>query len=319
MWRSQTISLEADIIRSLFLIPNAAPVGSVDLIFLFGKPHSLLHQRTLLLFPGKTLLPIRRTIHDVRPAMTDIHVPGIDQPITVFAGVFAPVDPDNSRPRCTEIVLRNFPDVRGQRVLDAGTGTGVLAIKAIQEGASTAIAFDSNPIAVANARWNVQARGFTDKVEIHNANHKTHALQEWAQRSDILLSIAPTSDMSDEWAHTLHQLPVLLRGNTHDPENLLPRTVFRLPHLHTAIVGYPDQKRDELFGLIRPHGWELVHHYPPTSVDQRDAFGAFVLRRPQPLPHRQDSSSAFDFWMTFHPATATAGFRQKRHLLHAAA
>ena len=57
----------------------------------------------------------------------------------------------------TRLALRLLVDAvaEGDRVLDVGTGTGVLAIAACRLGARSAFAVDTNPKAVANARENV--------------------------------------------------------------------------------------------------------------------------------------------------------------------
>jgi release factor glutamine methyltransferase len=54
-------------------------------------------------------------------------------------------------------------DLRGKRVADAGTGTGILALAAARAGAAHVIATDINPNAARNAAENARANGF-DKV-----------------------------------------------------------------------------------------------------------------------------------------------------------
>ena len=57
-------------------------------------------------------------------------------------------------------------DLVGQRVLDVGCGTGVLAIAAAHLGASTVTAIDIEPAAVAATERNVDANEVSDRVEV---------------------------------------------------------------------------------------------------------------------------------------------------------
>ena len=60
-------------------------------------------------------------------------------------------------------------DVIGRRVIDVGTGSGVLAIAAARLGASSVIALDHDPDALLNARENV-ARNGVSTVEVREAD-----------------------------------------------------------------------------------------------------------------------------------------------------
>jgi ribosomal protein L11 methyltransferase len=60
-------------------------------------------------------------------------------------------------------------DVSGRRVIDVGTGSGVLAIAAARLGASSVIALDHDPDALLNARENV-ARNGVSTVEVREAD-----------------------------------------------------------------------------------------------------------------------------------------------------
>lgn len=55
---------------------------------------------------------------------------------------------------------------RGARVLDLGTGSGILAIAAAKLGASAVLALDTDPLAVKIAKENVQANGVSKTVEV---------------------------------------------------------------------------------------------------------------------------------------------------------
>ena len=55
-------------------------------------------------------------------------------------------------------------DLRGKRVLDVGTGTGILALAAARAGAENVVAADINPNASLNAEENARANGFGGRV-----------------------------------------------------------------------------------------------------------------------------------------------------------
>ena len=54
----------------------------------------------------------------------------------------------------------------GERVLDAGTGTGVLAVAALKLGAASALGFDIDPWAHVNATENALLNGVADRFEV---------------------------------------------------------------------------------------------------------------------------------------------------------
>lgn len=67
----------------------------------------------------------------------------------------------------TRLVLRSLPPLikQGQKVLDAGAGTAILAIAAAKLGASEVIAFDIDPWTAENARENIQQNGVASTVQ----------------------------------------------------------------------------------------------------------------------------------------------------------
>jgi ribosomal protein L11 methyltransferase len=56
--------------------------------------------------------------------------------------------------------------LRGARVLDAGTGSGVLALAALALGARSAVGFDLDPVAVREARSNAERNGFAARLRL---------------------------------------------------------------------------------------------------------------------------------------------------------
>lgn len=65
------------------------------------------------------------------------------------------------------VVLLQSRDASGLRVVDVGTGSGVLAITAAKLGAASVSAMDNDPDAVENARENIVANGVETRVEAH--------------------------------------------------------------------------------------------------------------------------------------------------------
>jgi ribosomal protein L11 methyltransferase len=64
---------------------------------------------------------------------------------------------------CLEI-LENLPDIIGKKVLDLGSGTGILAIAALKLGAASALCVDISAEAVATAQTNCEINGVADRV-----------------------------------------------------------------------------------------------------------------------------------------------------------
>ena len=58
----------------------------------------------------------------------------------------------------------------GERVLDLGTGSGILAIAAVKLGAAACLAADIDPVAVEAARANVAANGVQDIVQVERGS-----------------------------------------------------------------------------------------------------------------------------------------------------
>lgn len=74
----------------------------------------------------------------------------------------------------TRLMLRELEsiDFKGKHVLDAGTGTGILAIAAVKLGAGKVIGFDNDPLCEINAKENVLINRTAKVVEIRLGGHE---------------------------------------------------------------------------------------------------------------------------------------------------
>ncbi|UCE64598.1 MAG: 50S ribosomal protein L11 methyltransferase, partial [Nitrospirota bacterium] len=69
----------------------------------------------------------------------------------------------------TQLLLEWLEEVisREQRVLDVGTGSGILAMVALKLGASFALGIDHDPIAIACAREYARVNNFAENLQLH--------------------------------------------------------------------------------------------------------------------------------------------------------
>jgi len=67
---------------------------------------------------------------------------------------------------CLVLLDEAIADTRPGRVLDIGTGTGILAVAAVKLGAGLVVGLDVDPDAIAAARVNATRNGCADRVEL---------------------------------------------------------------------------------------------------------------------------------------------------------
>ncbi|MEF8866405.1 MAG: 50S ribosomal protein L11 methyltransferase [Salinibacter sp.] len=161
---------------------------------------------------------------DVPPAHADATVLRIDPKMSFGTGHHA----------TTRLALRLLADALqpGGRVLDVGTGTGVLAIAACQTGAGAVLGVDTNPDAVRNARDNARENDVTDCVTVREG------------------SVEEAPDAGHDLVAANITRRVLL--------GLMPDLVSRLAPDGTLLLsGLLQPQRDSMLAAVRDHALAL--------------------------------------------------------------
>jgi len=83
--------------------------------------------------------------------------------IIMAAGAFGSGEHETTA-SCLEI-LEKHPDIKGARILDLGSGTGILSIAALKLGAKSALCVDIDPLAVATCQRNCDINHVNSQVE----------------------------------------------------------------------------------------------------------------------------------------------------------
>ncbi|MBN1566586.1 MAG: 50S ribosomal protein L11 methyltransferase [Acidobacteria bacterium] len=96
-----------------------------------------------------------------------------------FKGIELVIDPKRAfgtgYHATTQLILEWLEDnIRGgERILDVGTGTGILAMAAIRLGASSALAIDNDPVALECACEYAESNGFGAELELRVASFES--------------------------------------------------------------------------------------------------------------------------------------------------
>lgn len=83
--------------------------------------------------------------------------------LVMAAGAFGSGEHETTA-SCLE-AIENLPQLEGARVLDLGSGTGILAIAALKLGAKSALCLDIDPGAIETCRINAEINDVADHVE----------------------------------------------------------------------------------------------------------------------------------------------------------
>jgi len=97
--------------------------------------------------------------------------------------------------------LSDKKNVDGKSVLDLGTGSGVLSLIALSNGAIRAVATDINPYAIANVDYNAKLLGLTDKLDVRLVsmdNVGAYSVIRKDEKFDLIVSNPPQGDQVPE-------------------------------------------------------------------------------------------------------------------------
>ncbi len=96
------------------------------------------------------------------PVTRWVRVEEFETELALFESVFwEPADTTSLRK-----LIRETPLVRGRKVLEIGTGSGLVSLACLRAGASAVLATDINPQAVRNAVYNAEKLGLLDRFEV---------------------------------------------------------------------------------------------------------------------------------------------------------
>jgi len=133
------------------------------------------------------LIPLRRLqriLTDMRRAREGIFLDILNGTITILPHVYVPADIS------VPTMFAQYGEImKDKKILDMGTGTGVLAIMAAKFGADKVIATDINPNSVANAKLNVQRFGLSSIIEVRGPQDLFNLVKD--EKFDIILFNAP--------------------------------------------------------------------------------------------------------------------------------
>ncbi|MFN9718673.1 MAG: 50S ribosomal protein L11 methyltransferase [Planctomycetota bacterium] len=120
-------------------------------------------------------------------------VPDLPKDLAIFDSVFW--EPEDTR--SLRELIRSDLTLKNARVLEIGTGSGLISMCCLQAGATHVVATDINPKAVRNARFNAGELGHSQRFEVRLVPRRSpHA---WTvirpgERFDLIVSNPPWED-----------------------------------------------------------------------------------------------------------------------------
>ncbi len=118
----------------------------------------------------ESIEPLRVGRFFVKPSWSDSDIP----PDAILLEIDPKMSFGTGYHETTRLMLEFLPDLvhPGARVLDAGTGTGILSIAAVKIGAGGVFAFDIDEWSIENTRENIRVNGVEGKIEVRKGSEK---------------------------------------------------------------------------------------------------------------------------------------------------
>lgn len=129
-------------------------------------------QMTYEQWQGAEILPYQVGGLQIIPAWYTVIGPSPDQYLRLDPGVVFGTGTHPTTRHCLEALHRVFEDHAVTRVLDVGTGTGLLALASAALGAQQVVAVDLNHLAVKTARDNVIHNRMGERILVVRGNAK---------------------------------------------------------------------------------------------------------------------------------------------------
>jgi release factor glutamine methyltransferase len=186
----------------------------------------------------------------------------LDMDLVVLPGVFPPKED-------TALLAEHMRISGTETVLDVGTGTGALALRAAQQGAASVVAVDIAEAAVRNAKRNVERFGFEHRVDVR-AGHVFSSVSP-SESFDIIVAnlpgrnkVANDDTSAAQWDTEFRAHRALLEGAR---AHLRPGGA-----IYMVKANYPDLL--EMLSLAETCGYEvaIIGQSVPAKPDPRKYY-----------------------------------------------
>lgn len=152
----------------------------------------------------------------------------------------------------------------GMTVLDAGTGSGIMAMLAARAGASKVYAVELDPFVASIAKNNIKTNGLNNKIEIINGDMKSIHLKNREYVDVVIMEMLTVGMIDEQQISAIKQLK-----KTRIVDN---KTIF-LPERQKSFVSF-GYSHFEMYGLKTP----MILHLWDIHADINEHFSAVSNR-----------------------------------------